>query len=219
MNGLIAQIIEQIVKYMSYKNFTLDKLKDNFGIVPLISHWLPENYKYFQPSEFLLNDLKEASNVALDSEKAKSEMIVTPVIKELKRKNPNSFTFFSGYEFNVDKTLGLKGFCDYIFSKIINSPIIEAPIFYIVEAKKGEVEEGFGQCGAEMYAAQIFNERHLINHKVIYGCVTNAFTWAFLKLENKQLLIDSNYVPLTFNEANKVLETFQWILDSMNDGK
>jgi hypothetical protein len=114
-------------------------------------------------------------------------MIVTPIIKELKRKNPHSFGFFSGYEFNVDTPLELKSYCDFI----------------LTEAKKGEVEEGFGQCGAAMYAAQLFNERQQTPQKAIYGCVTNAFSWAFLKLEGKNLYIDTNYVPLTFAEPQR----------------
>jgi hypothetical protein len=84
----------------------------------------------------------------------------------------------------------------------------------MVEAKKGEIEEGFGQCGAEMYAAQLFNQRHNNPQKVIYGCVTNAFTWSFLKLEQNTLSIDPNYIPLTFTEPHKVLAVLQWILNS-----
>lgn len=29
----------------------------------------------------------------------------------------------------------------------------------------------------------------------LFGCVTNAFTWAFLVLEGKDLYIDTHYVP------------------------
>jgi hypothetical protein len=203
---------------MAYKTFKLNKVKELLGVNPLFANWLLTDYQAFTVSEFLINDLKEARNEALDSEKAKSEMIVTPVIKELKRKNPDSFGFYSGYEFNVDNSLDLKGYCNYIFSAVAHSPLIEAPIFCLVEAKKGEVEEGFGQCGAEMYAARLFNERKNNPQKIMYGCVTNAFSWAFLKLENKNLLIDTNYVPLTFNEPQRVLAVLQWILE-MSLGK
>jgi hypothetical protein len=64
-----------------------------------------------------------------------------------------------------------------------------------------------------MYAAQIFNERKGKAQKAIYGCVTNAFSWCFLKLEEKNLYIDPNYVPLTFTEPHRVLAVLQWILD------
>jgi hypothetical protein len=64
-----------------------------------------------------------------------------------------------------------------------------------------------------MYAAQIFNEREGNPKKQIFGCVTNAFSWCFLKLENKNLYIDPNYVPLTFTKPHEVLAVLQWILD------
>jgi hypothetical protein len=64
-----------------------------------------------------------------------------------------------------------------------------------------------------MCAAQLFNEREGNPRKVIYGCVTNAFSWCFLKLEAKTLYIDPNYVPLTFAKPHEVLGVLQWILD------
>jgi hypothetical protein len=84
----------------------------------------------------------------------------------------------------------------------------------LVEAKKDSIDDGFGQCASEMYAAQLFNERQQRPQKRIFGCVTNAFTWAFLVLEGKNLYIDSNFVPLTFDEPHRVLAVLQWILDS-----
>jgi hypothetical protein len=198
---------------MAYKNFTLSKLKDKLGVNPSFLAWLEGTYPGQEPTPFLLNDLKEAANEALDSEKAKSEMIIAPMIKELKRHNPNRFGFYSGYELNVDKALELRGFCDFILSTVANTPLIESPIFCLVEAKKGEIEEGFGQCGAEMFAAWLFNERKGTPRRVVYGCVTNAFTWCFLKLEGKELRIDPNYVPLTFIRPHEVLGVLQSILD------
>jgi hypothetical protein len=198
---------------MAYKNFTLEMVRDKLAGRPSFLTWLPDQPWHDHPTAFLLNDLKEASNEALDSEKAKSELIIAPVIKELKRQNPGKFGFYSGYEFNVDKALELRGFCDFILSTVANTPLIESPIFCIVEAKKGEIEDGFGQCGAEMFAARLFNERKGTPRPVIYGCVTNAFSWCFLKLEGQHLYIDPNYVPLTFAEPHRVLGVLQWVLD------
>jgi hypothetical protein len=48
---------------------------------------------------------------------------------------------------------------------------------------------------------------------MIYGCVTSAFSWCFLKLENQTLSIDPNYVPLTFKQPYNVLNTLQWVLN------
>jgi hypothetical protein len=134
-------------------------------------------------------------------------------LKELHRQHRDQFTYFSGYEFNVDSQLELRGYCDFILSAQANSPVISAPVFCLVEAKKGMIEEGLAQCGAEMYAAQLFNQRHYQPQKIIYGCVTNGFSWAFLKLQTRHLLIDPHYIPLTFANPDQVLAVLQWIIE------
>ena len=93
-----------------------------------------------------------------------------------------------------------------------NTPIIKFPIFCLVEAKNGEIENGIGQCGAEMYAAQLFNDRHQHPQTIVYGCVTNAFTWRFLKLEQKMLSVDTQHIPLSLAKPETVLAVLQWIL-------
>ncbi len=198
--------------YNKYKK--LAQLNKDFGVSNLMDKWLPLQLPTPKTiSPLLIAALAEASDEALASEKAKSESIVVPIIKELKRSNPNSFSFFSGYQFEVDADLGLNGFCDYILSANIKQFEVTAPILCLVEAKDGEIEKGFAQCGAEMYAAKLFNEKENANKDIIFGCVTNAFSWCFLKLENNTLYIDPNYVPLTFDEPHKVLAVLQWILD------
>lgn len=198
---------------MAYNKFKLKDLKIKFGIENLSLRFLPENITPFNPSQQLLNELIDVEGIALASEKAKSEHIVTPVIKELRRKNINRFSYFSGYSLDVDAKQGLSGYCDFIFSAKPHRIEIESPIFCFVEAKKDDIESWLGQCGAEMYAAKLLNEREGNPRNVIFGCVTNAFSWCFLKLEDKNLYIDPNYVPLTFTKPHDVLSTLQWILD------
>ncbi|CAK0764786.1 conserved hypothetical protein [Gammaproteobacteria bacterium] len=199
---------------MAYNKFTLKDLEDKFAIKNFNHEFIwAANLPSFQASSRLMEDLSEARREPLATEKAKSEFIILPVLKELRRKNYNRFSYFSGYEFNVDRKNGLIGYCDYIFSAVPEKLTIEAPIIFLVEAKKGDIEYGLGQCGAEMHAALIFNERKGISRKTIYGCVTNAYTWCFLKLEVKSLMIDPDYIPLTFSNPNGVLAVLQWLLD------
>ncbi len=197
---------------MAYNKFKTETLTEKLGIELELKAIIPQTLPDFKPTDLVLTILQEATNEALGTEKAKSEFIINPVLKELHRQNPNTFSYFSGYKFDVDSKLQLTGYCDFILSAFPNSPIIKTPVFCLVEAKKADIEEGFGQCGAEMYAAQLFNTRHNNPQKVIYGCVTNAFSWVFLKLENNTLFIDPNYIPLTFAEPHKVLAALQWIL-------
>ena len=199
---------------MAYNKFTLKELKTDLNLGVSNQHWLPALIPDFAKDEFLLRQLDEAQTEALSSEKARSEFIIAPVLKALRRHNQNRFSFYSGYRFDVDKKLKLNGFCDFILSLVPDSPLIEAPVFCVIEAKKEDIDNmALAQCGAEMYAAKLFNENEGHPKKVIYGCVTTAFLWCFLKLENKRLLIDPVYIPLTFTEPEKVLAVLQWVVD------
>ncbi len=199
---------------MAYNKFKkLETLQIQFGINEITATWLPKNISAVKATQKLLEDLEEATSEFLTTEKAKSEFVVVPILRELRRVNDYQFSMFSGFEFNVDTKNGLNGFCDFILSAEIKKSEVSAPIICLVEAKNAEIEKGLAQCGAEMHAAHLFNEQRGKPRKAIYGCVTNAFSWCFLKLENKNLLIDPNYVPLTFANPNEVLAVWQWILD------
>jgi hypothetical protein len=199
---------------MAYNKFKkLEQLRKELGIKDLVRAWLPKKNPTVSISDKLLDALADAEKEPLGTEKAKSEYIIVPVLKELRRNNPGRFNTFSGYEFNVDSKQGPAGYCDFIFSAEAERAEITAPIFCLVEAKNDNVEKGIAQCGAEMYAAYLYNEIEGSPRDIIYGCVTTAFSWAFLKLEHQTLYIDPNYAPLTFTQPDKVLATLQWILD------
>jgi hypothetical protein len=68
--------------------------------------------------------------------------------------------------------------------------LITAPIAVIVEAKKGELDGGLGQCIAEMLGAQKFNQQQGNLISTIYGTVTSGSLWRFLKLENQTVSFD-----------------------------
>jgi hypothetical protein len=200
---------------MAYQKFKLSTLEEKFNIKTQAVNFIPAQLTDFLVSDLLLEILADNQFEPMASEKAKSEFIINPILRELHKKNKDKFTCFSGYEFSVDKHLSLNGFCDFIFSAVPNSWIIKVPVFFLVEAKKDGIDEGLGQCGAEMIAAQLFNEKHNNPQKIIYGCVSNGFLWAFLKLENNQLFIDPHYIPLTFAQPHQVLSVLQWIVDNI----
>ena len=199
---------------MAYKKFKIKDLESKFSMVVRQEKWLSESLPAFAEDVLLGQVLLNAQSDALYSEKARSEFIIAPTLQALKRKNIEKIMLFSGCEFNVEKQLKLQGFCDFIFSLTTNTLHIEAPAVLVVEAKRLEPDLGdFGQCGAEMYAAQLFNERAGKPQEVIYGCATSGFSWAFLKLEGNRLSIDPNYIPLTFQSPYQVLATLQWVLN------
>ena len=68
--------------------------------------------------------------------------------------------------------------------------VIQAPVVVIVEAKKGDLTSGMGQCIAEMVAAQKFNQQTGKEISTIFGSVTTGSLWRFLQLENHTVTFD-----------------------------
>ena len=132
----------------------------------------------------------------LSTEKAKSEFIIAPILFEIARHHRDKISFFSGHNLDVDKSLGLHGFCDFLYTRVPESSDIQEPIFCIAEAKNDNLEKGVPQCIAEMYAARIANERENKPIDVIYGCVTTGHLWQFLKLEGSTAYQDANIYGL-----------------------
>ena len=120
---------------MSYRDFTLGEIEKTFGIKNRRTKVL-NSFEAVTPSETLANELKEVEELPVRSEKAKSEWIVVPILKELRKRNNKFFTIYSGDYLNVDEETGLKGECDFILAKDIGTFDINYPIIQIVEAKK-----------------------------------------------------------------------------------
>lgn len=196
---------------MAYSDFTLSDLETKFGIQHKKQRIdFPSNL--IEPSEKLMGDLKENVDMPIKSEKARSEWIVVPILRELRRLNDNFFTIYSGENLTADKEKGLIGECDFILSKDIKSYEISFPIFQIVEAKKNDLDEGIKQCASQLLGARIFNEKKGINSQKIYGCTTTGDDWIFLELNENNLTIDNRKYYLV--EIKELLGVFQYIINT-----
>jgi hypothetical protein len=196
---------------MAYSDFNLTMLERRFGLIQKKRDFFPKPHRSIPPSEFLKADLEYAESVPTFSEKSKSEHLIVPIFKELLRNNRGKITYFSGYTFDVDPSQNLNGVCDFVFSRNVESVEIKSPIFCLVEAKNRTVEEGLGQCAAEMYAARRFNQESGEPVDTIYGCVTTGFEWVFLRLEGIEIQIDLDRFYL--NELAQLLGALQTVID------
>ena len=119
----------------SYSHFTLEAIEAQFGIknrmMPLFN-----SIKEIPVSDFLQRLLNNVAKLPMKSEKARSEMVVFPILLELRDLQNNFFTIYSGDTLNVDAERGLRGECDFIIAKDTGSLNVNAPIFQVVEAKK-----------------------------------------------------------------------------------
>jgi hypothetical protein len=198
---------------MAYNNFSLQSAIDQFELNLLDSRFC-EQLSAVTPSPDFMAIFAQYLPLAqrAKSEKAKSELLVSPILVEVRRSVNNQIELFSGEEFNVDKEQGLNGFCDFLFSKSTVPYIIKAPVIMLVEAKKGELDIGLGQCVAEMVAAQIFNAKAGSEISTIYGCVTSGKLWQFLKLTDKNVTIDINEYYIT--PVDQILGILKWMVEN-----
>ncbi|MBD2778863.1 hypothetical protein [Iningainema tapete] len=178
---------------MAYSDFkTINQVKVSFDLDISLINLFPQ-VEPVEPSEYLKTTLKRNLQVAFDNntEKARSELIIAPLLIEVREMFNGKVSLFSGRDFNVDATQGLNGFCDYILSASEFTLEIEAPVIAIVEAKNESTNAGLGQCIAEMVAAQRFNQVRDRITPSIYGAVTTGRIWRFLKLSAQTVLIDN----------------------------
>ncbi len=195
----------------SYSAFTLLDV-ENLGLtVETTALDLSSKCDPIAPSLMLKTLLSRAIAKDTATEKAKSERMIMPILDELEEINNRSFSTFSGHQFNVDKALGLMGFCDFILSKKPKSPLIKAPVFCIVEAKNENINNGTAQCIAEMYAAQIFNKKNNEPNTVIFGATTIGYDWKFLTLKDNIAYLDNEIYPTT--NLDKLLGVLNYIVN------
>ena len=177
---------------MAYSDFTLQEVTQRFQLV------IEEQLNLFGAvPEVTVGDFLDAildENVplalALSTEKARSELMIAPVLVEVRKLARRQISLFSGADFPVDAAQGLTGVCDFLISQSREQFFIDAPVVVIVEAKNENFKAGMGQCSATMVAAQCFNARAGTGLTTIYGAVTTGNVWKFLKLEEHTLFID-----------------------------
>lgn len=193
---------------MSYKDFDVKKVIKSLGIrvreAAFIAKVVPQS-----PSPDLLGALRLLRGaLVLTSEKARSEILIAPILGEAALKSGTHI--FSGENFDVDPANGLTGFVDFLFTREAPGKSIVDPVLCIVEAKRSEIDaQALGQCMATMVAAQRFNQ----SDQVVFGCVTTGTDWQFLRLTSAVVEID----PTLFYEAQ--LPVLLGILVSFLNGR
>ena len=177
---------------MAYSDFTLDSARRAFALI------VEEQEDLFRglPARDVDPGLQAALDdnaplaISIHTEKARSELIVSPILLEIRRLMDRRIGFFSGITFDVAADRGLNGACDFILSKSPAQFVLSAPALTVVEAKNDNIKSGLGRCVAEMVAARLFNERERFGPTIIFGAVTTGSNWRFLKLEGDTVYLD-----------------------------
>jgi hypothetical protein len=196
---------------MAYTDFSAFDLRKQFGVQFRADTLFPEVVS-IAPSVWLQESLRKGQELGFNSEKSRSERLVTPILLELNDLNHRSFSIYSGMNLDVDLSLGLHGECDFIFSFSRIQDFISAPIFCIAEAKKQDLEQGTVQGAAQLIAARRLNELEGNGTRVLYGCSTTGIEWRFLKYQGNEFILDERRYFLT--QLPELLGVLQAIVDA-----
>ena len=190
---------------MAYSDFTLAILEERLGLTYEETTGAFEEATPIAVSEVLRQTLDRGLPVVLgrNKEKARSEMLISPILLELREYRARQVSIFSGAEFNVDRKNGLAGFCDFLIARSPFQTDIVAPVVAIVEAKHEDLNDGIAQCFAEMYAARLFNEKRGKPIETVYGATTSGTAWRFLRLSGT--LAQADLTEYHISQVEKIL--------------
>lgn len=214
---------------MSYSSFTVKQVEKQFNLQIITESFLPV-VSPLAPNPYLAELLQRTASFAaiLGTEKARSEFIIAPLLFELRELLDRQVGLFTGADFTIDASSGLNGVCDFLLTRSSSEVSIKAPVVVLIEAKKGELNGGWGQsatqgseeaseqsvaaCIAEMVAAQRFNQADGQDIPCIYGSVTTGTQWQFLRLTGQQIWIDVNEYALM--PLDRILGILKWMLEN-----
>lgn len=196
---------------MAYTDFTLADLNRQFGVTNQIGS-LFGTIDSVAPTAFLRESLVRGQRLRLRNEKIKSEAIVYPVLMDVLDRQMGYFTLFSGENLPALREKGLTGECDFLITKDTLGYEPDMPIVSVVEAKRNDFEAGVPQCAAQLVGADLFNRALGHPVAVLYGCVTTADQWLFLRLAAGHLTIDNRKYALS--DLQTLLGIFDQILCS-----
>ena len=205
---------------MAYSDWTLETAVETFNLEIVEPVGLFSNLETIDPEEFFTVELAKKAQLAdaMNTDKGRSELIVSPVIVQLRQHCDCLISIFSGNDFDVDAENGLDGICDFLISLSPTQLFIRAPVTILIDVppiagKDESIIIGLGPCVAKMVAAQRFNAKKGNEIPCIYGATTKGTKWMFLKLEEQKLSID--LMSYQIAQCDKILG----ILSSMVEQK
>ncbi len=191
---------------MSYSDIKLKQIKTEFNLDIVEQPGLFAKLTPVSLSEHFANILKEniPLAIAINTEKARSELLIANVLLEIRKQFERKISFFSGIEFNIDKEKNLNGYCDFIISLSPQQLFLQTPVIALVEAKNENIMNGLGQCMAEIFAAQLYNQAENNQVEHIYGAVTSGIYWKFMRLTACTVSLDLNDYSLE-HQPDKII--------------
>ncbi len=163
-----------------------------------------------KPSEQFLQDFEfslQHINV-FSSEASRCEAVIFPILREVYKRYADSYALWIKEPITYDETLN--GTPDYLIStkSELGLTVVGTPLIMLVEAKKNDFEQGWGQCLSELVAAQKINDDPSFP---VYGIVTDGTLWEFGRLvddtftRNRTNFTLAN-LPILFGAVNSIFK-------------
>lgn len=162
-----------------------------------------------EPSDFFKKEF-EFNQEHIDiftSEASRCENVIYPIIREVYKNFVDRYTLWSHKSIRYDDQL--TGTPDYLIStkSQLGKTVLGLPILVVVEAKQNNFTEGWGQCLAELLAAQKINQDE---KQFVYGIVTDGELWQFGRLQFNWFTKHKARIAVT--DLNKIFGAISYLL-------
>lgn len=92
----------------------------------------------------------------------------------------------------------------------LGKKVLESPLLAVVEAKKNDFEQGWGQCLVELVAIQKLNN---LPNFTYYGIVSDGNVWQFGKLTADLFIQDPT--SFTLDQLEEIFGALTFVFDQM----
>jgi hypothetical protein len=143
------------------------------------------------------------------SETSRCENVIYPILRDVYKRYVGCFSLWSHKSIAYDAQLS--GAPDYLIStkSALGKTVLGTPIIVVVEAKRNDFVEGWGQCLAELVAIQKINDDDI---KPVYGIVTDGELWQFGKLAGD--LFTRHKTALSISELERVFGAIAYLMQT-----
>ena len=165
---------------MAFSDFkAISEVQEKFNIKYAYNDFFGVEAK--TPSEQFLKELEFSQQHFdfLSSEGSRCEVVIFPILREIYKDYAENYGLWVKKSITYDEILN--GTPDYLVAtkSELGITVVGMPLIMMVEAKKNDFELGWGQCLAEMVAAQKMNDNPDFP---LYGIVTDGIMWQFGRL-------------------------------------
>ena len=208
-----------IVNTTESKTFTQCRHKEGevfiqkqFGKILIETDSFFANTEHLRPSAWLNETLEIALPLVtqIRSEQARSAFVISNILLELYKHCDHDFAIYTEQTLDIGV---LNGKLDYAIGRgdqtFLRQRGFNPPITVAIEVKSRTLSDyqlrfRFGQCMAEMVAMQFFNIEKDSEVSNIYGVLTDAERWHFIKLTDDKFQADTRIYSIE-NELQLIL--------------